>query len=608
MARVRSLGAVALGLTASACGSGSERPALSYERPDPKLDKRNVVVYLVDTLRADHLGCYGYERETSPRIDAFAEEGILFANCLAQSTWTKPATASVLTGEYPARHGATNDLAAISPELPTLAERLQAAGWRTAGFVANGFVGSENGGFRRGFESFEYRHRGDQPYAVAELVLDDALAWLAENASEPFFLYVHTVDPHAPYGPPAPFRARFASGVVEKALQPPRGTTAVPEAERQRLVDLYDAEIAYSDHHFGRLLDNLRDLGRADDTLVVFLSDHGEEFFEHGEWGHNPRMYQEVVHVPLIWRIPDWPEEGRGLRHEGLVLQVDVVPTLLDALGLEPDPALPGTSLLERCTRPPDSMEVGISEADHWGTHRKAVVASGKKYIRQWSPDEREYLFDLEDDPGEERNLLRLAGRERDAELHRSLLEQFRAATNEGFSLMIQSGWSEALAVECLVFTRSAPLERSLLFYSELTGARKGPDGPIERSKQRFRGEDLYVTSARFDLKPGEADGLAFVPAAAEETVHVALRVGNAWVPPGFIRLGAEGSRAAGPLVELEVASEALDAPAFPADEDLAGAPLRVRIWRNLTARTEETELSEEALEALRAIGYLGDE
>jgi arylsulfatase A-like enzyme len=245
----------------------------------------NVVVVAIDTLRADHLGCYGYSRPTTPRIDALAGEGVVFEHAISQSPWTLPAFASILTGVIPQRHGAgqgkqclLRPCGALAPDQATLAELFARAGYRTASFVSNGFVGSESG-LARGFEQAS-------TWLSGTLAVNHALAWLEEQQKRPeqappFFLFVHLVEPHMPYAPPPEDVAPF----LDPAYPGPLGTyvdgSSLPErptdADRRRIVDLYDGDVHWADRLAGRVFDAVGGLGASRRTLVAVVADHGEE-------------------------------------------------------------------------------------------------------------------------------------------------------------------------------------------------------------------------------------------------------------------------------------------------------------------------------------------
>ncbi|MFN2426686.1 MAG: sulfatase [Candidatus Binatia bacterium] len=308
----------------------------------------NVVVVLVDTLRSDHLGCYGYSRDTSPNIDRLASSGYVFDAAIAQSSWTAPSVASLFTSLYPSVHGVVRWGSTVAPELETLAEVLQKRGLKTAGFSANmAFVNPEKG-FDQGFDVFEVltrRARADESKekifgkvaSEASTVTDRAIRHLDEVGGQPFFLYVHYIDPHTPYNAPAPYRERFVTesvGVVRKShddLFAISGTISAGDDDVPHLIELYDGEIAYTDAQIGRLLGHLEDAGLMERTLVVITSDHGEEFLEHRGWVHGTTLYREQVQVPLIVRMPDGAGGGRRIAEP--IELVDVGPSLLEQHG-----------------------------------------------------------------------------------------------------------------------------------------------------------------------------------------------------------------------------------------------------------------------------------
>lgn len=317
-------------------------PVAAASEPPP-----DVLVYLVDTLRADRLGCYGQSLPLTPHVDELAAEGVVFERALAQTSWTKPAVASILTGLGPLRHGVNEVSDALPEAARTLAERLGDAGYRTAAFVTNAYL-TEPAGFAQGFDHFD---RSEDP---ARELNARILSWLEAGGRQrrPFFVYVHTIDPHEPYEPLAPFRERFASAVTDRAVGTVEHIRALAArkiettpAVTDALLQLYNAEVAQNDAAFGALREGLRQRGLDAGTVIVFLSDHGEAFREHGAFGHGWDLYRQVLDVPLVLRLPDGPQ---GLRVSEVVQQVDLAPTLLDALGLaEPgDGDLQGRSLL----------------------------------------------------------------------------------------------------------------------------------------------------------------------------------------------------------------------------------------------------------------------
>ncbi|MEW6270253.1 MAG: sulfatase [Thermodesulfobacteriota bacterium] len=369
----------------------------------------NVVLYVVDTLRADHLGCYGYDLPTSPRLDALARDGVLFERVVAQSSWTRPAVASLLTGLDPFAHGATGLRQGLPANAPTLAELLAAQGFSTAAFVSNVNV-SAPFGFARGFATFVYLP--EEPDRESSHVLSDelgaaALRWLEARDGRPFFLYLHASDPHAPYTAASELRARFRRGAdaahlldaAELRRKLDRDPSSLSAAEVRELVAAYDAEIAFNDASLGALLDALDREGLRGSTLVVVTADHGEEFRDHGGFNHGHTLYEELIRVPLVVRLPDGARAGE--RVATLARQIDLVPTVLEQLAVAAPPGLPGRSLLAGDEVDPARLEA----TSHTRLLRRdlaAVTSAAWKAIRRLDgPSSGSEVFDLARDPAE---------------------------------------------------------------------------------------------------------------------------------------------------------------------------------------------------------------
>jgi len=324
-----------------------------------KPSRPNMIVYLIDTLRADHMSCYGYSRPTTPHIDEFANQAILFEDSQAQSPWTRASIASIFTGLWPETHGAQDREHKLPEEAVTLAEILSGHSYDCFGVTANGNSHAP-WGFDQGFIDLRYL-QGPKPLkkiARSEDLNREAFKWLDHrDSSKPFFLWMQTVDPHAPYEAPEPFRSAFAPGVnepeagsVEQLLNLTRNSATVTETDIGTMVNLYDAEVAANDAAFGELITQLRARDLYEETLIVVLSDHGEEFFEHGGWTHGKTLYAEMLDVPLIIKPPRHTD---GQRRSDLAQHIDILPTVLDYAGLETPPALPGRSLRTHSQAPP---------------------------------------------------------------------------------------------------------------------------------------------------------------------------------------------------------------------------------------------------------------
>jgi arylsulfatase A-like enzyme len=368
------------------------------------LERPNVLILAIDTLRADRLGCYGHTRPTSPNIDALAKDSVLFERAISQAPWTLPAFASIVTGVLPSTHGAGRgkgwDAAHLQPGRPTLATVLRGQGYRTASFVSNGWVSFE-AGMTEGIDP-----RDRVSWIESESVTTAARDWLRANQEQPFYMFLHLIDPHAPYAPapqhlaalgldPHPDDQQRVNEIAAlrrplKELRP--GDTAL-------LFDLYDGEVHQSDEHVGVILDELRALGRLERTIVVLVSDHGEELLEHGRFGHGHTLHDELLHVPLIIRAP-------GARWTGRVPQqvrtMDVFPTVLDLLRLPPPAGLEGRSLLPlmQGEREPDGARSAASEFLWQGNEQKSLRRADAKMVLTPATGDV-YWYDLARDPGE---------------------------------------------------------------------------------------------------------------------------------------------------------------------------------------------------------------
>ncbi len=384
-------------------------PGASDVRPRPPAPA-NVVVYLVDTLRADKLRIYDPEtRVRTPGLSSWVEEGAaIFRAGHSQENWTKPSVATLLSGLMPWEHDATADDAVLPGSVSLLSEILRADGFHTGAFIANGYV-SDKFGFRQGFDSFRnYIREGRR--TQARFVAADVLSWLDDRPEDqPFFLYVHTIDPHVPYMPPDDVLASYDPDPYDGPVDFSRdrellekiksGALRVNDRDKRRLEALYDGEITYHDVHFAAILEGLARRDLEDDTLVVFTSDHGEELFDHGSVGHGHTVYEELLQVPLVVRIPGLTSEASGI--DDAAGLVDVAPTILDALRKPIPDEMSGRSLLpllrgESATAPRATVS-GFMNG--WRT----IVVGRYKLIQRTAS--RMMLYDLETDPGETNDL-----------------------------------------------------------------------------------------------------------------------------------------------------------------------------------------------------------
>ena len=312
----------------------------------------SIFLLTVDTLRADHLGCYGYGRDVSPNIDALAEAGIRLDNAIAPRPLTGPSMASTLTGLYAHHHGVRQNFTQLHDSLDTLAEYLDVRGYSSAAFVSNYVLIEEVANLHQGFDLFDDQLPDKEPNREsyerkAKETVDAATTWLTAQAGDaPLFMWLHLIDPHGPYTPPEGYAERFEEGPTRQLRR-----EQIPDYQYLDTVDertylsRYDGEIAYCDEQLGRLLDGIGERGMWDDSVVIFHSDHGESLGEHGAWfRHGQDLFEPCTRIPLLIKLPGGAHAGTS--SEALVSVLDITPTLLELSGLSEPPALDGTSLL----------------------------------------------------------------------------------------------------------------------------------------------------------------------------------------------------------------------------------------------------------------------
>ncbi|MFP6599596.1 MAG: sulfatase [Deltaproteobacteria bacterium] len=397
--RGATLKSIRIGMAALACLALA---SCSKPAGDSMCPGCNVVLVSLDTVRADHLGAYGYMRPTSPAFDRLAERSLLFEDAISQAAWTLPAHGSMMSGLYPDELGVTHypALRRLPDMNPTLAERFSSAGYATAGFVGGGFV-SKHFGFDRGFDSYVSDGRR------FEHNIDEAFDWLESVKKRRFFLFFHGYDAHRPY---------YSDQVDREALgldidMPHNrrgyclGENRQYPADLARVVDHYDASVRHGDRFLGYLLEELARLGLSEKTVVLVTADHGEEFFEHGNCDHVRFVYDETVRVPYLIHVP-----GRqAARVPGTVpASVSVARTLLDLVGIGKE--MPGVSLAPTVAGQVQSFERIFSQADsrqgHFGSRggTLAMYAGPLKLISYTDEDTLE-AYDRGVDPAEQSSL-----------------------------------------------------------------------------------------------------------------------------------------------------------------------------------------------------------
>ena len=386
--------------------------------------KPNVVLLTVDSLRADRLGCYGYPRETSPHVDALAEEGVLCERMFCSVLPTQPSYTTLHTGQHPIHHGIVGhggeaELKASSPYLP---EVFLQAGYSTCAVDS---LWGEKGWFGRGYEYYidpGIRHHLNLSVTCEELN-SRAIPWIREHAAEPFFLFMHYWDPHTPYTPPKAYQKLFYQGdpsdpnnhsldnawahpisalVRDVWLRLPTG----PVTDAEYVKALYDQEVRHMDDGIGEMLAALDDLGLTEDTLVIFVADHGESLDEHGIYFEHHGLYDSTLHVPFLVRWPGRVAEGRRLPQ--MFQTHDIAPTILEACGLAAPPAMDGRSFWKDLTGEQEGGRDKIFSLECTLQAKWSLRTSDYKFILAREPDfygtPMRELYDLKADPGENHN------------------------------------------------------------------------------------------------------------------------------------------------------------------------------------------------------------
>lgn len=376
--------------------------AARYLRSSPP----SIILISIDTLRADRLQPYGYQRQTSPNIAEFARNAAVFNTVIAESSWTLPSHVAMLSGLHPIKHGVNDIKAKIDAGTPLLADILKQAGYQTAAFVDGGYVRKAYG-FARGFEHFHERKQG-----LASKI-GPALKFLDQHQSDrPFFLFLHTYDVHCPYYPPEPYYSQFSSKDAQEIETKSRcgadfTTAGVTANQAQYLSDRYDGAVRMVDDVIGEFLKALAVRGLTERVIIAITSDHGEEFFEHGSIGHQGSLHLELLKIPLIISAPGIVP-GHFTQPTGLI---DITPTLLNIAGISSSLSFSGSSLLN-ILQNADSTQSDSAQADRLSgfsyLERKKRIFSlitGPWHFLSFPEEGRVGLFQIEHDPLEQHDL-----------------------------------------------------------------------------------------------------------------------------------------------------------------------------------------------------------
>jgi len=573
-------------LAATACGgAGNSRP--------------DVVLIVVDTLRADHLGLYGYPRPTSPRLDDLAARGAVFDAAMAAAPWTLPSVMSITTSRVPSRHGVVNDGLRLAEGVPTLAGVLHDAGYATGGFVSHIYVTAPFG-FDRGFDRYEdfglsrpgYRlEAGLEP--TADRVTGTALEWVGKRAAGPMFLFVHYFDPHWPYDPPEPHRSLFPSdyaGPLDAGydsisrFQDP--LVPIPDDYRQFLVNRYDGEVHFVDVQIGRLLDGIAATRGHRPMVVAVTGDHGEEFKEHGSMGHGRQMYEEVVHVPLV--IVRGPHSGAagGTRIGSPVSGIDIAPTLLDLAGVAPAAGMEGRSLAPLLSGSAGAAGAAaavstVCETVRLNALRQAIREGSLKLIHLMDENRAE-LFDLAADPHELHDLAEARPDDR----HRLARDLFERGD------YLSGAWNLRWVGDGTKHRFEGRIESKGLVRSIV---------PLFTEPGRYRVDGASIVFA----DPGQEgeSGFSFTTVPFEVPVTFELLLDGRPVPQRVL-LG--GAAARPPAMPFTLEGMPNSAAAFARPPDPPRPVPRFMLYRNpLAAPEEPVTLDDETRERLRSLGYV---
>ncbi len=406
-------------------------------------EKPNILLISLDTVRADHLGCYGYDRHTTPALDALSKQGVLFKKHIASSSWTLPSHATLFTGLYPPTHRAETLDHMMAPKLPTMAQLIDSLGYKTAAFVSSGYLGPAFGlhrGFNRFYSLKDVLNKG------TETITDKGLEWLKEvgvkekETSKPFFLFLHYLDAHTPYDPPEPFRDFYYDenwktegnagdeSVAYAELKEKTPQFKIKRANRMKA--FYDGEIARIDRGVEQIIDFLKERDVFQNTLMIITSDHGEEFIDHGSFDHGQTLYSEQIDVPLL---VIWPDEIEGGRIDGsLTRSVDILPTVLDLIDAPPYPVVHGRSLKKNMHgRNKEQARMAVADLKRKKFDMTSLSDGRYKYIVQSGEESDELLFDIQSDPAERNNVVEEKG---------DIVEEFRRAYDQWTDEMKQWG------------------------------------------------------------------------------------------------------------------------------------------------------------------------
>jgi len=387
----------------------------------------NIILISIDALRADHLSCYGYHRNTSPNIDQLAGEGALFKNAFSQACSTLASHSSIFLSQYPWTHEVVGSENKMAKSSLTLAEILKNRNYMTAGFVGGGYVSSKYG-FDQGFDFYF-----DKPktWHTIKFHKDNLFRWLEKVKDKKFFLFLHPYDVHSPYDPPMPYRALYIGDYsdqrcLNKLVDYELTALNLSPEETDYVIALYDAGINYVDDEIGELVKKLKKLNIFNNSVIIITADHGERLGERGRVGHGREASRIVTHVPLIMRIP---EIGQGKVIEEIVESIDITPTILDILDISLPEGMQGKSILPLIKGSWSGGNFIAYTGEAWKKAALSTAIRTKEWTYIMNRSGLDELYDRIDDPKEQKNLIK--ERPLLAQKLKKELEDFIALTSE---------------------------------------------------------------------------------------------------------------------------------------------------------------------------------
>ncbi|MFO7973069.1 MAG: sulfatase [Candidatus Hydrogenedentota bacterium] len=566
----------------------------------PEPASRAVLIFLIDALRQDHLGCYGYPLDTSPNIDAFAQDAVRLTHVTPSTSWTRPSVATLWTSTHPSVHGAEDRPDMLRENLPSLSAQLGAGGLETHCFMTNRNC-IPVWGFGHDFHRFRDADTANWVDSDDADVVNLAIETIEDAAGRPWYIYVHTMGPHEPYSPPEAFAGRF-----ERSLY----ADWDDEPEHREILALYDGEIAYTDEQFGRLIAVMKERKVYEDALIIVLADHGEEFWDHGGIGHGKTLYEEQLRVPFLVKLPGNAHAGEVCN--GLAEFVDVAPTILDVVAIEPDPRFQGVSMLGMIQGEDSAKPMAYASLSLMDKVQRAAKTKEHKYIHDIAQKERLW-FDLVEDPGETAPL------EAPPEEAPPLAQYALNTAMQGASGLHLVVLHEASAARRVTGTIHAPTAESFeLRYPESLQEAELAQGTLEFSLNMAAQNPNALMPPAWE-KIGKVDPLHNLWALENEpppdfahlvlriepgdTVTVTVEVDGEPIPSEAVYLGAEGRHVS--LEGLEQRVEELAAGPHAFVPSLLPSEFGVYVWYVPPITTvEDHELSSELQEALKNLGY----